>query len=103
MLNACGTAQADDTSNRLVQDAIRHKHAAIQSMLLEGGSVLGECEVERRLCEAAANNHLELLQTYIRNGASVNSTDHLLRTPLHGAPVLPSCAGTARANGQPAA
>jgi ankyrin repeat protein len=64
-------------------DAIRHKRPEAQKLLREHGANLGNMDVSVRLCEAGAQNDLEALKTYVRNGADLNSGDYDQRTALH--------------------
>ncbi|GMH42769.1 hypothetical protein BSKO_10688 [Bryopsis sp. KO-2023] len=64
-------------------DSIRHCHKDIQECFASFGVRLYNVDLGYKLCSAAAENDLETIKVYDRNGANLNSTDYYLRTALH--------------------
>ncbi|KAK3266381.1 hypothetical protein CYMTET_24987 [Cymbomonas tetramitiformis] len=66
-----------------LQDAVRHKHKEVQDVLTAAGATFGSLDIAAQLCEAAATNNVEILQTLYNCGADLNSADYDKRTAMH--------------------
>eukprot|EP00854_Cymbomonas_tetramitiformis_P001692 gene1692-2347_t len=75
--------QQDRKFGTPLADAVRHKHTPVQRLLVAHGAVLGDHDVATQLCDAAARNDIQLLDTFHKCGVDLNQSDYDDRTAMH--------------------
>ena len=78
--------------NEPLSDAMINGHRDVVNALLQAGACLSEesnADIQFRMCQLAASGNMSDFHKLFESGASVNSQDYDLRTPLH----LAACRG----------
>lgn len=73
----------DRTESTPLQDASANNQREIQALLAENGGLLGNVDAAYLLNNAAKNNDVQGLRSYLENKVSLMVRDQQGRTPLH--------------------
>jgi len=74
----------DRYHNTPLYEAVRYGHSQVEDFLEKHGAELGPVDdLQKRLLDAAAGNHIETIRLAIKAQVNINCSDYDHRTPLH--------------------